>query len=267
MTDLLGADYGQAEPGVCLPFDAVTDNCPDWDDLDEDVRVRALSLAWSTIRGLTGGRVGSCPVVMRPCFETKPCGSCWGASFQESGALFLDPHRREQGRCSCCNVCEITMPGQVAAITEVDIDGWKLDTQLFRIDNGNILVRQDGYCWPSCQNMGLPSGAIGTVTIRYLPGILPTAGGLVAAGVLACEYAKAVTGAKGCRLPSSVTSVVRQGVAMEMSASMFENGTGIREVDGYIESVNPNGLKTPPKVWSPDAPGSHHRITTSQVRK
>ena len=263
-------DFGENEPGVCLPYKPNFDCCPEFADHDSDLQIRAMSLAWSTIRTLTGGRVGSCPVTMRPCFSPEPCAVCFGSSWMnpyvDSFGNWKNAACRKDGTCSCCNVCELIMPGQVAAITEVNIDGWKLDPQLFRIDNGNILVRQDGYCWPDCQNMGAPEGAIGTITIKYIPGILPTEAGLWAAGLLSCEFAKACMGEK-CKLPSSVTSVTRQGVTMELGASIWENGTGIREVDAYVYSVNPNQLKTPPLIWSPDMPSTKHRLTTMQMRK
>jgi len=263
-------DYGEAEPGVCLPWKPNFDCCPDFADHDSDLQIRAMSLAWSTIRVLSGGRVGSCPVKMRPCFTTEACPACFGESWMtpyvDSFGNWKNATCRRDGMCSCCSVCQIVMPGTVAAVTEVNIDGWKLDTQLFRIDNGNLLVRQDGQCWPNCQNLGAPEGAIGTITITYIPGILPTTAGLWAAGVLACEYAKACSGDK-CRLPSSISSIARQGVTMELRGGMFDNGTGIREVDAYILSVNPNGLKTPPKVWTPDIESAKHRLTTGQRRK
>jgi hypothetical protein len=46
---------------------------------------------------------------------------------------------------------------------------------------------------------------------------------------------------------------------------MFPDGmTGIREVDAYLTSINPNALRQPPRVWSPDMPG--HRFTTAMAR-
>jgi hypothetical protein len=52
-----------------------------------------------------------------------------------------------------------------------------------------------------------------------------------------------------------VTSISRQGVTMELASGLFDQGlTGIREVDVYIASVNPNRLKVPSRVWSPDIP-------------
>src|SRR4029077_1489144 len=94
----------------------------------------------------------------------------------------------------------------------------------------------------------------------YVPGIIPDASGLWAAGVLASEFSKACQGAK-CRLPSSVTTITRQGVTMTMDEGMFSNNlTGIREVDAYLISINPNAHRIPPMVWSPDVPWVKHRF-------
>ena len=47
---------------------------------------------------------------------------------------------------------------------------------------------------------------------------------------------------------------------------MFPDGmTGIREVDAYLISINPNALKMPPMVWSPDVPWAKHRYETPTV--
>ena len=84
--------------------------------------------------------------------------------------------------------------------------------------------------------------------------------------MLACEFAKACTGGK-CRLPSSVTSIARQGVTMTISSGMFLGGqTGIREVDAYVVSVNPNAQVMPPVVWSPDVPWAKHRYLTPTAK-
>ena len=261
-------NVGNAEPGSCLPWEPNFDCCPEFADLDPGLQLRAKSLAWSTIRYLTGGRVGNCPINIRPCLRPEPCSSCgdgWLNPVVDSSGNWVNCARRD-GTCSCCDMCEIVMPGNVAEVTQVRLDGYTLDRQLFRIDNGNRLVRMDGMCWPSCQNLGAPAGSIGTFDITYIPGIYPTEAGLWAAGVLACEFAKACSGEK-CRLPANVTTISRQGVSMDIGGGMFEDGTGIREVDAYIESVNPHKLKTPPKVWSPDIEAPRHRITTSSAVK
>jgi hypothetical protein len=65
------------------------------------------------------------------------------------------------------------------------------------------------------------------------------------------EFAKACTGGK-CRLPANVTSVSRQGVAYEIAAGTFPEGTtGIREVDAWIGLWNPEGRRQSTQVWWP----------------
>ena len=248
----------------CVPWEPDFACCEEWAALAPDLQARAEALAWNTLRTLSGGRVGNCPVTMRPCLS-PPCTVCnpdgsWLRPFIRDGMWFnhvcgIDP-------CSCERLCEIVTPGPVAMITEVVMDGQQLPLNEFRVDNGNRIVRQDGECWPSCQNMNLPLTAVGTLGITYVPGIVPDASGLWAAGVLACEFSKACSGAK-CRLPSAVASIARQGVTFTMSTGLFPDGmTGIREVDAYLTAVNPNALKSPPLVWSPDLPATRHRYTT-----
>jgi hypothetical protein len=246
----------------CVPWEADTSCCDDWDDLDPILQDRSVVLAWDTIRALTAGRVGFCPATVRPCLS-EPCNVCAGE--------WMRPMIRDgqwlnticgTPECSCVRLCEIVFPGSIARIEEILLDGITLDPMLFRVDNGNRLVRQDGQCWPSCQRMDCALGEVCTLGITYTPGIVPDAGGLYAAGVLACEYSKACSGQK-CRLPSSVTSIARQGVSFAMSTGMFPDGqTGIREVDGWLVSVNPHAIKLPAMVWSPDVPWAKHRWTT-----
>lgn len=248
----------------CVPYPICTDCCPGWGLNEETVRCRATALAWAALKTLTAGRVGNCPVTIRPCLSS-PCDAC------SSDGSWLNPVPVGGGwynavcggsQCSCERMCEIVLPGPVAEVLEVQMDGAVLDNSLFRLDNGNRLVRQDRECWPSCQQLGDPLGAPCTLGITYVPGIKPGAAGEWAAGMLACEFAKACLGGK-CRLPSSVTSIVRNGTAMEFATGLFQNNvTGIREVDAFVLSVNPHGLRTPAMVWSPDLEPALHRYST-----
>lgn len=248
---------------TCVPYELDTSCCDDWDSYTPTVADRSTELAWSTLRVLTAGRVGNCPVTVRPCLQ-PPCGVC--------GELFtvrlLDGVWLNWGcgrpECSCARLCEIVMPGPVAEITGAMLDGVTLDPSLFRVDDGSRIVRVDGECFPSCQWMDRGLDAVGTFGITYVPGVAPGATGCYAAGVLACEYAKACSGAK-CRLPAAVTSLSRQGVNFELSQTMFPDGqTGIREVDAFIYAANPHALKVPPMIWSPDLVSAKHRYTTWQ---
>jgi len=256
---------------TCVPFEPDYACCDEWDDLAPDLQERATDLAWSTLRTLTGGRVGNCPVVVRPCLG-PPCNACssWWSNTPWIGVGIVDGNWVNcacgSPKCSCEPLCEVIVAGPVAAVVAVVIDGVEQQLGDYRVVNGNRIVRTDGACFPSCQNMNARLDEVGSVGIYYLPGIIPDAAGLWAAGVLACEFSKACTGGK-CRLPASVTSIARQGLTMTMSQGMFADGlTGIREVDAYIVSVNPNGLRIPPTVWSPDVPWAKHRYETPQVQ-
>lgn len=246
------------EYDTCVPWTPNMGCCSDWDSLHFDLRNRAVDLAWSAMRFLTAGLVGSCPVSLRPCAPKTSCDPCWSAYSQGSlapvvrdGNWYNTGYCYDNG-CSCGTLSEIVLPGQVADVHQVLVDGFVLPCASYRLDDGNKLVRVDGFDWPTCQDMTAGDWELGSFAVHYVPGVKPTEAGLWAAGVLACEFSKACRGDK-CRLPASVTAVTRQGVSYQFDNSMFANGqTGIREVDAYILSVNPNRLKTPPRVWSPD---------------
>lgn len=243
----------------CGYWDADTEACQEFalaQPADQDY---ALTMAWKTLRLLTSGMVGSCAGTIRPCVA-KPCGSCVD--------LFLSPHVRagdwvnagcaRAASCSCDPLSEVVLPGLVADVLSVSIDGAVLvDGADYRLD-GNRLLRLGDELWPSCQDMRAGPDDPGSFIVEYVPGVRQDAASARAAGVLACEYAKASSTGK-CRLPSSVTTLSRQGVTMDLDNGLFSNGlTGIREVDVFILSVNPNRLRNTPRVWSPDAPS--HRV-------
>lgn len=236
---------------TCVPWtpDYACDD--QWVNYDVALQERATDLAWASLRHLTAGRLGHCSVRIRPCRT-----DCMG------GITAYEPHIRggewynaacsaHGSRCSCSALSEVFLPGEVAQIDAVYQDGLVANTE-YRLDDRRVLVALGDRTWPTCQDMSVDFDAVGAFTVDYVPGIKPTGAGLWAAGVLASEFAKACSGGK-CRLPSSVTSVARQGVSMEFTEGFFANGqTGIREVDAYVLSVNPNHHKVPPRVWSPD---------------
>jgi len=239
---------------ACVPWAPNMGCCPDWDDHPTELQDRAVALAWAAMRFLSAGMLGSCEVHLRPC-AARLCNSCWDqwhlSPYLRDGNWY-NGYRCGNDGCSCGAVSEVLLSGKVAEISEVFLYGEVMPPTSYRLDDGRRLVRVDGESWPHCQNMNLPNDHVDAFTVSYVPGVKPDAAGLWAVGVLACEFAKACTGAK-CRLPSSVTSMTRQGVSYEFDNSMFSNGqTGIREVDAYVLSINPNRLKVPPRVWSPD---------------
>lgn len=220
---------------------------------------RSEALAWSSLASLLAFRLSLCPSLIRPCL--KKCGGrTWDVS-PVGGFGDFSPYI-SNGKwyngcgcvtdCSCTSLCEVVMPAEVGGIAEVKVDGAVLDPTAYRVDNGNRLVRTDGGCWPSCQNMALDDTEAGTFSVSYYPGLAPNDLLRYAAGLLAAEFYLACSG-KECRLPTGVTQISRAGVSMEVQTGLFAGGsTGITEVDAIIRIYNPSALKGPSRVLSPD---------------
>jgi hypothetical protein len=270
-------------PASGPPLVAATDLCPpetDWScaftdeeiaELDTAVKERSERLAWSTLVALTGYQVAPCPIEVRPCAERCAQGSYieapvvaggyqGGGQFTPvlSGGYWLNSCGCGSGvHCSCSGFSEIYLPAPVGPIVEVVIDGQLINPSNYRVDNNLQLVGQNDLVWPLCQDMGAPAGAVGTFVITYYRGFPPDSNLIYAAGVLATEFYKACTGAKGCRLPAGVTTVTRQGITMEIQTGLFVGGfTGLPEVDAVIAIYNPYGLKSQPTITSPETVGA-----------
>lgn len=149
-------------------------------------------------------------------------------------------------------------------VTEIKVYGRVLDPSKYRVDDYRTLVRLPDAgttpeVWPSFQRFDLDASQDDTFEVTATYGLMPPPAGVNAAAVLACELAKAATGGD-CKLPERVTSISRQGTTMDFSGlvldpfAFFEQGrTGLYQVDLFLASVNPNGLKRRPRVYSPDS--------------
>lgn len=130
------------------------------------------------------------------------------------------------------------------ASVEVTIDGNPFAA--WRVSRAGWLERMDGRSWNVCDDV---------TSIAYEYGEAPPEGGVRAVIALAAELVQADQ--PGCRLPSRVTSISRQGVSYEVfnTGELFPNGrTGLPEIDLWLVSVNPHGRPGRATVWSPDLP-------------
>jgi hypothetical protein len=245
-----------ALPDSCWPVDESA--CPEFSDYSPHIKALAKAYAGESLRLLTGFRVGGCPITVRPC--SIACVSTSSAWFQYGAgwAPYINSAGVWVNGCCGANDCghlgtaAITLPGPVGEVTEVLVDGVVVDPSLYRVDNGSQLIRLDGNPWPTTQDMLLAPTEAGTFAVTYLRGVPVDGMGARAAGVLACEFGRALSGLN-CALPTSVTSITRQGVSMTLEVGAFPGGvTGIREVDIYIERWNPGHLRAATKIWSPD---------------
>lgn len=134
----------------------------------------------------------------------------------------------------------------VRQITEVSVYGEVKDPSTYKLYNRGILHPLPGSGWSLCS----------APIITYEYGILPPALGRLAAKKIADELVLAMNGGD-CRLPSSVTSVSRQGLSFDIydPQTFLDHGRiGIYEADMFIATFNPASAKKRARVFSPDLP-------------
>jgi len=215
----------------------------------------AESLAAQTMRALTAYRVGGPTITVMPCGNgcIRPLDRHTFTPYMSADGRYFNRVCGCRSGCFCQPTGYVYLDGPVGRIDDVQINGESLAPNLYRVDNGYLLVRTDGKPWPSCGGENF--------TVTYMKGYPVDVLGQIAGGIMASEWYKALTGARECRLPANVTGLTRQGVTMEIQTGMFPGGrTGIREVDMFLNLWNPYALKVEPTVSSPDVP--RNRATT-----
>lgn len=261
------------EEGPCnWPLD--TTCVADWASVPPNTQVDAEAWATQILWALTGRQYGSCARTIRPCgpqcgmfsgYVTFPvlaggglgAGLTWMTPWVDNGVW---RNCGCTGGCSCRARCEVPLPGPVASVDQVLIDGVVLSPTAYRLDvyrGDTILVRTDGECWPECQDMDADVGDVGSFAITYQRGIAVPRAGQIAAGKLAGEFARACAG-QACSLPQQLSSLTRNGVQVEVvdPATFLDNGlTGVADVDLWIRSVNPARKAQRSRVYSSDARG------------
>lgn len=246
-----------------------------WASLSGPQQTLALRLAAFTVYSLTGRQFGTTTLTIRPCnapglpplYQTYPVNliNPWGSE-ESSGyyPVYIQDgvwHNAGCGGLGCCGAqCELELPRTVS-ITSVSVDGATVDPAAYRIDNGYLLVRTDGSCWPQCQDLNKTTGT-GVFAVVGVFGRAVPQEALDAASILACEIGKAIAG-QPCRLPQRMQSLTRAGVSVQFPGvdSYLDRGlTGLNEVDQLVVQLNPNRLTQSPKVLSMDR--SPSRVTT-----
>lgn len=244
-----------------------TSLCAAWSGYDAGVKAWSTQMAIFILWGATGRQYGACPTTVRPCwqrraplYQTWPVGlngeGYWGLRGNADGSIQL-----LGGMCGCSGSCacepdQILLPGRVQSITSVVIDGAVLDPSQYLLQ-GSYLVRANGELWPMMQDLSRAPGSANTWSVTFVEGDAVPLVLLAAAGTYACELAKAKTNASGCILPRRVQHVTRQGVEIQFvdTADYLTEGlTGVDAVDIVIRMLNPEGLRRPPRVLSPDLP-------------
>jgi hypothetical protein len=175
----------------------------------------------------TGRQFGVCSATIRPCQVQTPGG--WDGRWTPvlvGGSWF---------NLSC---------GQPGCATGCRCDDWgtalKFDTPVYSVSEvllGGAVLHPSAYR----QDLGRPLGEAGTWAVTVKVGSPVPGGGQVAAGVLACELAKAAAGDKNCALPRRWQTITRQGVTVAAAVDTFddvkEGRTGIWLIDSWVASV------------------------------
>jgi hypothetical protein len=226
------------------------------DESYEPLKDAAAEVLWK----LSGRQFGLCERTIRPCRpECRDQGldsGPWPDAYLSSGEWVNSACRQCGERCSCSRVCEVRLPGVAYALVSVIEDGVSQGSGgPFRLDDSQWLVRTDGACWSTCQEMGLPLTEVGTWGVTYLDGIPLPPGGQRALGELMSELWKACRDDTSCCLPKRVRTLVRGGITVAMLDHMefLDNGrTGLYFTDLWLQAVNPLHRPSGARVISPD---------------
>ncbi|MCM1964834.1 hypothetical protein [Streptomyces sp. G1] len=258
---------------VCDPW-PIDLCCTLSDDVTPELIARWQMVASLLLWRFSGRRWGpSCPVTVRPC--RKSCMDLlprslvsWGAAGPWIPYIGTDGQWRNAsvcgctGDCSCGEICEIYLPGPVYDIVSVQDGVDVLPDTAYRVDNSGDLIRTDGECWPTCQDMSAAPGEENTLTITYRTGLQLDESATAAVSELTCHLLRGCGGSCGCTASGrNVTRLTRQGVQLDMADPTLiysEGRTGLPLTDLWLASVNPYGLSSPSRVYSVDFP--RHRI-------
>lgn len=254
-------------PGTCSVWATEADLCSPCDDYDAlgPIAGDFLQAASDVLYALSGRQFpGECEAQVRPCARrgaVTPSG--WRRSWGFCGCASTD-------RCGCGGLSQIELGAYpITGVFEVKVDGVVLDADRYRVDDYRFLARladADGtrQAWPCCQRLDLDDDQEETWSVTFTWGREPPPAGVKAAASLACELALACQpeNAGECRLPKKVQSLTRQGVTMvmtDLTALLNADRTGIPEVDLFLKTYNPAGLRRGATVWSPgSAPVARH---------
>lgn len=251
---------GAQTVGACgLTYDTSCIDKVELEGASEAQREYAEEAARSVLNLLTAGQVANCPVLLRPCrvvdcmesFDWSYDGVSWAPRLMEGRWINTLP-------CGCTSGCghdsspsALLLPDSAAEVLEVWVDGTLLDPSEYRL-RGRLLIRVDGD-WPQRQDMDRDhQSEPETFGVLYRPGLRLNFMGERALGALVREFLRACTGSKKCALPASVQTLSRQGVTYDVRRDGLADGVmGIREVDLYVSTINPNHLKQAPAVYVP----------------
>lgn len=203
---------------------------------------------------LSGRRYKQRRVLVRPSLSESSCAWSlgWMGNWTEMPHAWLtaDEHA-------------LQLSGPVQNVIAVKVDGYDLDPGNVLLIDGRYLYRLDNdgnrLLWPIGQRPDQADTEIGTCSVLYTWGQPIPPGGTIAARAWACYLGNqlhTLQSSGSCGMTDRVTQLVTQGVTLSrLSAFDFLTAgkTGIEIVDTWINATNPNGLRRPATITSPDS--------------
>lgn len=205
---------------------------------------------------LSGRRYGTREVLVRPCGQCPGSPATWWQT-SSFGEIVPFRHPTHSAGCTCSHVNEVELPGPVADVIQVRVDGVSFNQ--WRVDSWKLLVRTDGQPWPRCQEP-IPDDQVGTWSVRYVRGRPVPPGGLLAGREFAGEVAQMLSSG-GCSLPTwAANSISQQGVSVSMDPGEFiaQGRVGLPITDNWLRVRNPGRLTRAPRILSADT--RHSRV-------
>lgn len=267
-----GATPGDLTANPPVP---ASSGCSALESLSEEAQASFERMAAELLWEMTDRVFGLCEVSVRPCRGGCSSASRWIDTFWGRGPypwgdisagswvpLLIGGEWFNMG-CGCVGTCScaetgptsLRLPGPVVEVVSVTIDGVALPSSAYQVLYGRNLVRLDGDVWPACQNLLADATQEGTFEVVYRRGVEVPTGGQIAAGVLACELAKAACQDGTCQLPQRVQTVTRQGVTVgivDAFQGLTDGRTGIWLIDAWVAATKGATKKAFAGVRSPD---------------
>lgn len=227
----------------------------------------AIQAASEILYQLSAQRFGLCNVKLRPCRKSCQGGFPWW-SWWEYGS-YPQPYwwngtwynlacgSCPGDSCSCIGLSETELPGPVAGITEVKLNGVVLTAGVdYRVDDYRKLVSL-GDPWPYCQDLRLEDTEDNTWSVTAEYGEIVPVIGRMAVGELALEFVRYLLCDDACQLPFGVVDVSRQGISMTIqnTAELIKQGIiNLPMCAMFIQASNPEHLTARAAVYDLDAP-------------
>jgi hypothetical protein len=172
-------------------------SCEALTGMEESEQAEVEAMAAEFLWHWTGKVFGLCPVTVRPCRSDCTAGRStfygsgpyadgsapWGPVLIQGEWFNLRCGQCASDGCSCSGATpSLLLPGPVAEITEVLIDGAVLSPDAYRVDNSSYLVRTDGGGWPACQDLASPADSSSAGEVERAAAATPVVGTILEKG-------------------------------------------------------------------------------------